>query len=179
MINHEREMAHLVELANTLARDDKPTTAMLALLRTGHPGSNLHGPRTEPGDDPGEPTYGDPTGEAAISDDHAVTEGRAYIAAIDRAIAALAHADAIRRRCIARHTATVGISRDSSEWCRNHLDAGRLAPRGRDGGIHCGWCRNQLAAYGVLPDLTVVEMHDRGIRTDKAMQALKRTVHQR
>jgi hypothetical protein len=153
-VKHRRhEITAILELANDLHRDDPNTLQTLALLRNGHPGSH---PPTTP-----DTLYPDPTGEWAITPDQAINLGKLYNNCLKRAYDILAEADHIRRQMAPRPDPTTP---DPDTWCRNCLPHAHCAPRTKDGGQYCAWCRDIQQIWGWLPPKHIVDMHHAGER---------------
>lgn len=154
-----KEITNLVTLVSDIARDDRQTRSLLALLRNGHPRA-VEAPRSPDID------YSDTTGEFGITPDSAAVMQENYAAAIITAIALLEQADAIRQRMTPIGVKSDDVS-DPDDWCVNCLnEAGLCEPRHKNGSRYCWWCLDVRAGYGWLPPAHIIKL--RHERADKA-----------
>jgi hypothetical protein len=154
----DRLVSRITETWRDIVRDHKQTFRMLAH----HPTVERitisdHDTIEDHSNDAG-PALHDPTGEAAIHDQTAVRRQEFYSQLLAETWARVEVLDNIRRQMMPAQDTPTQLD---DPWCRNCITAQVCSPR-KDRYHYCRWCISIRQAYGNLPPVDIIKLHESG-----------------
>lgn len=166
----DRLVANITEAWSRVARNHKQTFRMLALhppvehIMAGHPDDHPAN-----ADDTDTPPIHDPTGETAIANNEPIRRQEIYSQFLAEVEARVAILDSICRQMM---PATAPPPTTDDHWCKNCITAQVCSPR-KDRYHYCRWCISIRQAYGALPPVDIIRLHESGdsVQVAKALDA--------